>query len=142
MEGLGRVFNVVPTAVDTPWINLRDAAGVSFVCVGQDTYTIQSASDVGGSGAADLAVVTQFYYSSGAAGATAWAKHTQAAVATVNTTALSAACAVVHVSANSLPAGHSFVRISSAVSGAATAILHDLAVQRDPTYLAAPATSA
>src|SRR5882757_1326943 len=48
MEGLGRSFNVVPTAADTTYINMAYASGVTFVCVGADTYTVQSSATASG----------------------------------------------------------------------------------------------
>ena len=43
MEGLGRVVNVVPIAQGT-LISLKDCAGVTFVCTGDDTFTLASAA--------------------------------------------------------------------------------------------------
>lgn len=143
MEGLGRVFNVVPNA-DTAWINLRDCAGITFVCVGatDETFTLNQATDVGGSGAKALSVIEHYYYSSAAAGATAWARSTAPTSASVVTTPVGSPAAVIEVSANSLDDGFQFVRLTGSSTGTIAAILHDLNVQRDPTYLAAPATSA
>ena len=141
MEALGRLVNVVPVASGA-WINLRDCAGITFVHVGvaTNTLTLTQATDVGGSGAANLAVVTRFHYSSGSAGATAWALQTQAA-GNVVTIPTSMVVTITHISANSLADTYAFVR-GVASSGTLVAIQHDLNVQRDPTYLPAPASSA
>ncbi|PXY27429.1 hypothetical protein [Prauserella muralis] len=136
MEGLGRAFNVAPTA-DGVWISLVDSSAVAFVGVGADTYTVQSASDAAGTGAADLAVVDHYAANANANGSTAWTEEEQAAAAAVT---IAAGVAVIPVLASQLPAGHTHVRCSSTATGLVTAITHDLNVQRAPANL--PAVSA
>lgn len=135
MDALGRLFNVVPTA-DATEVSLKDCTGVTFVCVGADTYTVKSATDAGGTGAANLAVVDHYYTSSSASGAAAWVKQVQAAGAAVT---IAAGIAVIEVDANSLPDGADYVRCDSTATGLVVAILHDLAYQRSPEKLPAPA---
>ena len=132
MDGLGRVFNLIPTA-DGVFVNLKDAAGVTFVGVGADTYTVQSSATA--SGGTDLDVVTRWYENANANGSTAWTQHAdQAADAAVMT---SAAVAAIEVDAKSLPDGHKYIKCSSGSSGLVYAIVHDLDVQRTPKNLAA-----
>ncbi|WP_322501820.1 hypothetical protein TR631_33860 [Streptomyces rochei] len=135
MEGLGRTFNVVPTA-DGVEVNCRDTSAVTFVCVGADTYTVQEAQDAAGTGARNLAVITHYYENASAAGANAWTKATQAAGAAVTT---AAAVAVIEVSTKSLADGYTHLKCSSTATGLVTAITHDLTVQRDPRNLPAAA---
>lgn len=136
MEGLGSAFNVVPTA-DAVEVSLRDAQSVTFIGVGTDTFTVESATDAGGTGAASLSVLTHYYRNTSAAGAAAWTEVTQAVAATFSAT--SSGIAAAYVNANSLPAGADYVRCSSAGAGLVIAILHDLSVQRSPVNLPAAA---
>lgn len=132
MEALGRLFNLIPTA-DAKFVNLRDAAGVTFIGVGADTYTVQSSATA--SGGTDLDSVVHWYENANADGSTAWTKHAdQVADAAVTTTA---AVAAIYVDAKSLPDGHKYVKCSSTSTGLVVAIVHDLDVQRTPANLAA-----
>lgn len=136
MEALGRLFNIVPTA-DAVEVALRDAASVTFVGVGTDTYTVESCTDAAGSGAANLVCIDQYYRCTSAAGAAAWTKVTQAVAATFAATGGGIACAT--VDGTSLPDTHDYVRCSSAGAGLVIAILHELNVQRTPANLPAAA---
>lgn len=137
MEGLGRVFNIIPNAADTPWVSLRDCTAVSFVCVGaSDTFTLSEARDAAGTGEQQLPVITRRYTNASAAGANAWAKADQPAAATVVTGA-DDAVAVFSVSANSLSAGYGYLRVVSTGTGTVIAITHDLTQQRSPENLPA-----
>lgn len=134
MEALGRLFNLVPTA-DGVFVNLKNASGVTFIGVkaGGDTYTVQSSATA--SGGADLDTVRAWYENASADGSTVWTKHAdQVADAAVVSTA---AVVAVHVSANSLPDGHAYVKCTSTSTGLVYAIVHDLAVQRTPANLVA-----
>lgn len=135
MEGLGRLFNVVPTA-DGVFIDMSLCSGVTFFCVGADTYTVQEAQDAAGTGAQNLVAWDRWYTNAGAAGATPWV------LATDDTPAAAAAIAAnasVFVSAARLSDGFEYVRCSSAAAGLVVAVLHDLRVRRDPANLARPA---
>lgn len=134
MEGLGRVFNLIPTA-DGVFVNLQNASGVTFIGVksGGDTYTVQSSATA--SGGADLDTVVHWYENANADGSTAWTRHAdQTADAAVVSTA---AVVAIEVSANSLPDGHKYVKCTSTSTGLVYAIVHDLDVQRKPSNLAA-----
>lgn len=133
MDGLGRVFNIIPTA-DAAWVNLKDAAAVTFVCVGADTYTVQDASSAAGAGAANLAAIDHEWTLAGAVGASVWvrvAPHAATAALVV------AANAAFTIDATSLRDGFKYVRCSSTAAGLVYAIVHDLEVQRDPANLPA-----
>ena len=137
MNGLGRVMNVVAVA-DGVYVPLKDAGAVTFVCYldAGDTFTVQEATTAGGTGAQNLATITDYHTSSGVGGA--WTDRTQAAAATVVISgAANLDCAVFTISAEELSAGYGFVKCTSTSTGTVVAILHDLKVQRTPGNLPA-----
>lgn len=137
MDGLGRVFNVLPVA-DGVLVPLRDAGAVTFVCylAAGDTYTVQEAEDSSGTGAQNLAAVDHYYDSTGLGGA--WSAQTQAAAATVVNDGTSGHdCSVFTINAEQLSDGFTHVKCTSTSTGTVVAILHDLTVQRTPENLAA-----
>lgn len=138
MEGLGRVFNLVPTG-DAAYVSLKQATGVTFLCVGAnaETFTLAEAKDAAGTGSQSLATITQYYSNSAAVGATAWVKEAIAAGAVVTTTTAKPV-AVIHVAGAELSDTYDYLRVSSSSTGTVVAILHDLAVQRGPVNLTAP----
>lgn len=142
-RALGRLFNTVPAA-DNAWIALRGAGGVTFSCylagaVG-DTYTLQEARDAAGTGAQNLAVIAEYHTSTGN-GSDAWTRRTQAAAATVVTTATATQnAAVIEVEGTSLSDGFRYVRLASTGAGTVNALTRDLATGRAPANL--PAASA
>ncbi|MFE0378342.1 hypothetical protein ACFW1M_22790 [Streptomyces inhibens] len=139
-KALGRLFNTVPAA-DGAWISMRQAAGISFLCylaggVG-DTYTLQEARDAAGTGAQNLACVSEYHTSTGN-GSDAWTRRTQAAAATVVTAASAAQnAAVVEVEGTSLSDGYRYVKITSTGAGTVNAVARDLAAGRAPANLPA-----
>lgn len=137
MDGLGRVFNVLPTA-DGLWIPMSVCAAVSFVgyLAAGDTFTVQQATAAAGTGATNLATVDHYYTSDGLGGA--WARQTQAAAATVviaGTAGLDACCFT--IACEELADGFTHVNCTSTSTGTVVAILHDLVIQRKPENLAA-----
>ena len=143
-KALGRLFNTTPAA-DGVWIALKGAAaGVTFSCylagaVG-DTYTLQEAKDSSGTGAQNLAVITEYHTSTGN-GSDAWTRRTQAAAATVVTAAAATQnAAVIEVEGTSLSDGYKYVKVTSTGAGTVNALTRDLTVQRAPASL--PATGA
>jgi hypothetical protein len=135
MDGLGRVFNVVGTA-DGIEIDVSECSAVTFICVGDEAYTVQEATSAAGAGATDLDVVDHFYKTD-VDGGGAWTKVTQAADAEVDPNGTG--MAVFTVDTASLSDGFGFLLVNAAASGLVTAILHDLAVQRAPERLDAVA---
>jgi len=135
MDGLGRVFNVLPVADDV-YVSLKDAEAVTFVCVNAagDTYTLTEATAQAGTGAQVLATMTDFYIS--ATVGAVWSKVTHAVNSTIIPTA-SQDVAVITVSAAELSAGFTWVKLASTGAGLVTAILHDLKVARKPENLPA-----
>ena len=130
MEGLGRVVNVVPIAAGT-LISLKDAAGVTFVVTGNDTFTLKSAATYNGSVTA-LATITNYYTNTSTSGAAEWVAASQAAASTV---VIASGAASFFVDASDLPAAAEYVEVTVAASGLVMATLHDLLVQRTPPNL-------
>jgi hypothetical protein len=131
MEGLGRLFNVVPIAAGT-LISLKDSAGITFVCTGNDTFTVKSAASYNGSVTA-LTAITRYYKCTSTAGAAAWTDSGD--VTAVNNVAITSGALAFYIDAGDLPAGADYVEVTVAASGLVAAILHDLNVQRQPANL-------
>mgnify|MGYP001616832586 CR=1 FL=1 len=89
MEALGRLGNPILQA-DNVYINLKDGAGVQFLCylaaAAGDTYTLTEAKTAAGGSSQVLATITRYYTSTGD-GTDAWTKRTQAAASTMVTAA-------------------------------------------------------
>ena len=130
MEGLGRVFNIVPIAAGT-LISMKDCAGVTFVVTGNDTFTLKTAATYNGSTTV-LTNITNYYTCTSTSGAAAWVDATQAAASTL---AISSGAASFYVDASDMPASAEYVEVSAASAGLVYAVLHDLNVQRDPGNL-------
>lgn len=131
MEGLGKLFNVIPTA-DAAWVNLQDYEGVTFICIGADTYTIQEAKTNAGGSSQNLTAISSHYTNSAAVGATKWVNVVDSPV--VNNVTL-AANGAIYIGAPSLSAGYKYVRCSSTAAGLVVAIAHDLKVLRSADLL-------
>jgi hypothetical protein len=139
-KALGRLFNTSPAA-DGVYINLREAGGIAFLCfltgAAGDTYTLVEAKDSAGTGAQNLAAVTEYYTNTGNA-SDAWTRRTQAAAATVVTTATATQnAAVFEVEATQLSDTYKYVKVTSTGAGAVNAVTRDLMTQRTPANLPA-----
>jgi hypothetical protein len=132
MEGLGRVFNIVPIAAGT-LISMKDCAGITWICTGDDTFTLSSAATYNGS-ASTLATITDYYTNTSTAGAAEWVAANQAAADNV---AITSGSVSFYTDASDLPAAAEYVEVTVAASGKVTALLHDLLVQRTPPNLRA-----
>jgi hypothetical protein len=130
MEGLGRVVNVVPIAAGT-LISMKDCAGITFICTGNDTFTLSSAATYNGS-PSTLATITNYYTCTSTAGAAAWVAANQAAADAVT---ISSGAASFYVDASDLPSAAEYVKVAVAASGLVMAVFHDLLVQRAPANL-------
>lgn len=134
MEGLGRVFDVVPIASGA-YLSMKNASGVTFVCTGADTFTVKEATSAGGAGAQNLGnVITHYYQNTSTAGAAGWTKQTQAASNAV--VQASNYTTVIEVFCSELDDGFDYISCHASASGLVTAIPHDLTVQRSPANLA------
>jgi hypothetical protein len=139
-KALGRLINVT-SAADGVWINLKDAGGILFSCflaaAAGDTYTLQEAKDAAGTGAQNLACITEYHTNTGNATDT-WTRRTQAAAATVVTAAAATQNAmVVEVEGTQLSDTYKFVKLTSTGAGLVTACTRDLNVARAAANLPA-----
>ncbi len=142
IEGLGRVFNIVPVAVGL-WINYKDCSAVTFVCTSAGTgsaWQVQEAKTSAGGSAQDIgAVITRYYTTTDNDGSVAWTKVTQAAADETGTIA-AATIAALWIPGSQLDDGFAYVAVTdaNAQSGTVIAILHDLTVARTPANLSLP----
>lgn len=134
MEGLGRAFNVVPIAAGAA-LSMRDCGGITFVCTGNDTFTLTCSDSFGGSYATPGNTLTKKITNSATNGTAAWATASQSAA---NAVTISSGTVAFYVSGDSLPDGKAYVKVSAGASGLVTAIMHDLTVQRKADNLAIP----
>lgn len=140
MKGLGDLFNTTPAA-DGVWINMKAAESISFLCfltgAAGDTYTLQEAKDASGTGAQNLACITEYHTNTGN-GTDAWTRRTQAAAATVVTAAAATQNAmVVEIEAAQLSATYDFVKLTSTGAGTVNALTHHMSHRRAPANLPA-----
>lgn len=131
MEGLGRAFNCVPIAAGAG-LSLRDASGVTFICTGNDTFTVTVADSFGGSYATPGSIITRKFTNTSTNGTAAWVYATQAAS---NAVTISSGTVAFFVSADALPDGKVYVKCSVGASGLVTAVFTGLASQRHPANL-------
>jgi hypothetical protein len=131
IEGLGRAFNVVPIAAGVA-LSMRDCSGVTFVCTGNDTFTITVSATFAGSYATPGNVITRKYTNTATDGTAAWVKATQAAS---NAVTISSGTVTFDVLGPMIPDPKVYVKVSVGASGLVTAILHDLSWQRNPANL-------
>ena len=142
MEALGRLFNVAASvggasAANGKALSLKDAAGITFVLNGADTYTLTVASTYAGSYATPGNILTKKYTNSAADGTAAWVSGAVSPAS--NAVTVASGVAVIHVPASSLPDGKVYIKCTvTSTTGLVTAILHDLEVQRNPANLAIP----
>ncbi|MGW1497577.1 hypothetical protein ACWCQW_03115 [Streptomyces mirabilis] len=132
MEGLGRVFNVVPIAAGAA-LSLRDAGGITFVCTGNDTFTLTCSDSFGGSYATPGNTLVKKITNTATNGTAAWVTATQSAS---NAVTIASGTVSFYVSGDSLPDGKSYVKVSAGAAGLVTAVFHDLTVGRKPDNLA------
>lgn len=142
MDGLGRVFNIVPAAQGL-YIAMRDCSAVSFICTSTgETFAFGEAKNSSGGSAqlfADGAKGTyppRYYEASDTDGSVAWVKHSMTDDTTPSIT--SGHCIVVTVYTSIMDDGYDYVYVTPGSSGTAIALLHDLTVQRTPANLALP----
>lgn len=136
MEGLGRVFNVVPIAAGVE-IDLTNASAVTFVCTGNDTFTITAANSFGGSYSSPGNIVTNKYTNTATNGSAKWVRATQAAS---NAVTIASGTVAFTVNGSSLADGQTHVKCAVGAAGLVTAIVHDLVTKRAPANLPAVAS--
>jgi len=145
MEGLGRVFNVVPVCTAGGAISFTGASAISFVITGSTAVpTLTFGKTFGGSydsgATAGCLPITRVYWSTSTTGTVAWAKATITAAATYThgTTAglTTATASVFTVFTSQIPDQYVYIKCTVTGSGIGAAFLHDLTVQRTPANLA------
>lgn len=133
MEGLGRCFNVIPIAASRG-ISLKEATAITFICTGNDTFTLTVADTFAGSyGASTAGLVASKYTNTATNGTAAWVGPT--AQAASDAVVIASGTVAFHVSANSLPDGKAYIKCTPSGAGLVVAILHDLSVMRTPANL-------
>jgi hypothetical protein len=146
-EGLGRLFDIEPAisqkAGTVKCINLKDAAGVTFVCWvpanAGDTFIVKSsAASVAGSGSfTAFNPISRYYTKTVQDGTVNWVDSGDLA-SNIGTIVLPSGSVAFYVGADDLPAGNSYIEVVPGTSGIVTAIMHDLEVQRNPKFLRIP----
>jgi hypothetical protein len=132
MEGLGRVYNVIPIAAGAGF-SLKQATGVTFVCTGNDTFTLTVASTFAGSYATPGNIITRIYTNTSTNGTATWVKASQAAS---NAVTIASGTVAFEVFGIQLADPKAYVKVSVGGAGLVTAILHDLTAARGPANLA------
>lgn len=143
MDGLGRVFNVVPAAQGL-YINMVDCSAVTYVCTSanSDTFAFGESKDSAGgttqllADGANGSYPKRYYEASDTDGSVAWVKHSLADDTTGAIT--TGHCIVVTLYTSMLDDGYKYVYVTPSSTGSAIAILHDLVVQRTPANLSLP----
>jgi hypothetical protein len=131
MYGLGRVINVIPIAAGAAF-KLRGASAVTFVCTGNDTFTLTTSSTFGGSYASPGNIITRKQTCTATNGTAAWVEATQAAS---NAVTIASGTVVFGVMTSQIADPLAYLKVSVGASGLVTAILHDLTVARKPANL-------
>lgn len=136
MEGLGRAFNCVPIAAGAG-LSMKAASAVTFICTGNDTFTVTIANSFGGSYSQPTGFnpITRKYTNTSTNGTAAWVKATQAAS---NAVTISSGAVAFSVFGTQLPDPKCYIKVSVGASGLVTAIFHDLTQQRTPANLVIP----
>lgn len=134
MEGLGRLFNYVAVAHGVH-IPVTDADGVTFFCYEDDgSQVVTLKESIDGGSEQNLAVITKVYKGPGIGGT--WTEATQSAAATFDLDDdATNDCISIYVDASQLSDGFNCVELTNDDNSGVTAIIHDLAVQRDAANL-------
>lgn len=136
MEGLGRVFNVVPIAAGQG-ISMKGGAGITFVTTGSDTFTLTTAATFSGTynntGLTNLAGLVNVYKNAQTNGTAAWVLDN---TLITNNTIVTTVATAFYISDVVLPDGRAYVKLAASSGGLVTAILHDLVAKRTPPNLA------
>lgn len=137
MEGLGRVFNVIPIAAGRG-IKVTQGSAITFVTTASDTFTLTTATSFAGSytaGIATLVGVVNVYKSAATNGSAVWVKD-NTLISTNTIVSGGAITTCFTLNAASLPDLACYVKLSAGGSGLVMAIVHDLFNPRTPANLA------
>ena len=133
MEGLGYQFNIVPIASGVA-LNMRRSRGITFVCTGNDTFTITTSAAFASGFATPGNIVTRTYTNTATDGTAAWVKATQAAS---NAVTISSGTVAFYVDGASLPDGQIYIKCTKGSAGLVTAVFGELYPQRAAANLPA-----
>jgi hypothetical protein len=148
MEGLGRLFNVAPIAAGQG-ISLRTCTAITFVCTGNDTFTLTVSTSFGGSyvtpptTAIGGGLIHNKYTNPQTNGTGAWTKVALASGSYANSATISSGTLVFAVYpidlAPSTSGGggtnYEYIMCSVGGGGLVAAFPHDLTEQRTPANL-------
>jgi len=156
MESLGRLINVAPIIAGSSGsgssaISLKECSGITFVCTGNDTFTLTVAPTFSGSYVTPPTttigggMIRNYYTNTATNGTAKWVKTKLSSGSYVNSVTISSGTVVFTVYPIDLagdPSGtnYAYVKLTASASGLAMAVTHDLTVQRAPANL--PALSA
>jgi hypothetical protein len=140
MEGLGRVLNTIPIAAGAGF-KFRGASAVTFVCTGNDTFTLTVAPSFAGSYVAPPTtalgggMIHNYYTCTATNGTAAWVDTVLAYGSYVNAVTIASGAVAFTVFTSQFTDPNCYIKCSVGASGLVTAITHDLTVQRDPANL-------
>ena len=132
-EGLGNHFNIVPIAAGAG-LSMLNASGVTFICTGNDTFTLTAATSFGGSYSSPGNIITKKYTNTSTSGTAKWVEATQSAS---NAVTISSGAVAFFVANESLPDTYKYVKVSVGASGLVTAVFSNLYSARNPANLVA-----
>jgi hypothetical protein len=134
MEGLGRIFDVIPKASGVIF-KFRNASAVTFYGTNDDTFTVTVGTSHAAAATSPGNIFTHFYQNTGNGdGSAAWTKQTQAASNAVVQAADYSTVFTLYTSQIADP--YDYVKcLATTADGLLIAILHDLTVQRAPANL-------
>lgn len=136
IEAGGRSFNIVPIAAGVG-LSMRDAAAITYVCTGNDTFTITVSPTFGGAYATPGSIIVNKYTCTATNGTAKWVAATQAAANTV----VIASGSVLFVVRNTMLTDPAvYVKVAASAAGLVTAVLGDLNVERRLSNIVAPST--
>ncbi len=146
MESLGRLNNYVPIAAGQG-LSLKTCTGVTFVCTGNDTFTLTVSTSFAGSyvtpptTAIGGGLIRNKYTNTATNGTAAWVKVALASGSYANTATISSGTVVFTVypidltPTTSTGTNYTYIMCSVGGSGLVQAVLHDLTEQRTPANL-------
>ena len=154
MEALGRLLNVAPIIAGSSGsgataISLKTCTGITYVCTGNDTFTLTVSATFGGSYVAPPTtaigggLIRNYYTNTSTAGTAAWAKTALASGSYANSVVISSGTVVFTIYPIDLTpsvsggtgTNYAYVKLTATASGLAMAVAHDLTEQRGPVNL-------
>jgi len=145
-EGLGRLFNVAPITGAGVGTSLKECGAVTFVCTGNDTFTLTVAPTFSASyvtpptTAIGGGLIRNKYTNPQTDGTGVWTKVALASGSYANSATISSGIVVFTVYPIDLagdPSGtnYAYIKCTAGGSGLVMTLTHDLTVQRKPANL-------